>query len=184
MSRDLGGIGSEVVKPVLNPFFAVRMALPEEACAWTGVGTLTFGGRDYLGTGSLGTIGTIGEGSDGSAIGMTVSLSGIAPDLADDILTQPYRGAVFEVFVGALEADFVTLVAPPKLLWRGHVDTVSLTDGEQMALTITAESRMRDQGRPRIRRYTDQEQQRRYPGDKFFQYLASLAEINLVWGKS
>ena len=181
MSRDLGALGGEIVKPVFNPFYALAIGLPEAVRAWTGIGTLRFGGYDYDGTGAFGSI---GEGTDGSAIGMTATLSGISPDLVDDIFNQPYRGASFQLFIGATADDFKTISAEPVLLWRGKVDAVTVADGEQLAVTITAESRMRDQGRPRVRRYTNQEQQQRHPGDRMFEYLPSLAEINMVWGKA
>jgi len=184
MSRNLGALASEVAKPVLNPFYAVSFALPTPIYVWSMVGTLLFGGNAYEGVGSFGTIGAIAESSDGSAVGMTVSLSGIEHSLADEVLNQPYRGVAMMIYLGAVAADFCTVTAPPALIWRGKIDTVTLTDGASLMITITGESRMRDQGRPRVRRYTNQEQQERYPGDRFFEFLPSLAEINMVWGKA
>lgn len=184
MTRDLsGGLGTEIAKPVLRPFFAVYIALPDPVAAWTGVGTLSFGGRDYDGTGAFGSVSTIGEGADGSAVGVSVTLSGIDPAFGDDILGQPYRGKTFELYVGALAEDYQSIAAAPKLIWKGRVDSVDLTDGEQLAVTLTAESRMRDQGRPRIRRYTNAEQQRRYPGDRYFEYAQQMVEVSVMWGK-
>lgn len=184
MTRQMDpALSAEVQKPVLRPFFAVHIALDDPVSAWTGIGSLTFGGRTYEGTGALGSVGTIGEGTDGSAIGIQVTLSGIDPEFSDDILGQAYRGKIFELYVGALAEDWQSIVAQPKLIWRGHVDSVEVEDGEQLAVAISAESRMRDQGRPRIRRFTNEEQQRRYPGDRFFEYLPQMVEISILWGR-
>ncbi|HEY4546097.1 MAG TPA: hypothetical protein VIG90_06690 [Pedomonas sp.] len=180
LSADLA---KEIEKPVLRPFFAVYIGLDDPVAAWTGIGTLSFGGRDYLGTGALGSIGTVGEGTDGAAVGISVGLSGIDPSFSEDILGQAYRGKPFELYVGALAENWQSVVAPPKRIWKGRVDTVDVTDGDQLAVSITAESRMRDQGRPRIRRLTNAEQQRRYPGDRFFEYLAQMVEVSILWGK-
>lgn len=184
MTRDLGLLGVEVQKPQLNPFVAVHIALDDPVRAWTGVGTVAFGGFIYEGVGALGSISPIGEEIDGAAVGVSVTLSGIDPSFELDLLSQPYRGRLFEVFVGALNERFDGMAVEPVRLWRGYVDSVTLQDGERLSVTITAESEMRDQGRPRVRRYSDQEQRRRYPGDRFFEYLPQLAEVPILWGKA
>ncbi|API58857.1 hypothetical protein BSL82_05650 [Tardibacter chloracetimidivorans] len=185
MSRDLGtALSREVVKPSLNPFFAVELALDDPIRAWTGIGELSFGGHTWLGTGALGTVSGIGEDADGAATGVSVTLSGIDPSFEADLMEQDYRGKGFSLYVGALDEAFKTVAAGPKLLWKGRVDSVEVQDGDTLAITITAESRMRDQGRPRIRRYTDQEQRRRFPGDRFFEYLTQMVEVSILWGKA
>ncbi len=185
MSRDLAdGLASEIVKPALRPFFAVHIALDDPVSGWTGAGPLTFGGRTYEGTGAFGSVGTVGEGADGAAVGIQTTLSGIDPEFGDDVLGQEYRGKAFELYVGAVDEAYTSTVAAPKLLWKGAVDKVELADGEQLSVTVTAESRMRDQGRPRIRRFTDQEQRRRFSGDLFFEYLPQLVEVSILWGKA
>lgn len=185
MSRELAtALAAEIVKPVLRPFYAVYIGLADPVAAWTGTGDLTFGARTYNGTGAFGSVSTVGEGSDGSAVGIQVSLSGIDPSFSDDILTQAYRGKVFELYVGALDESYQAVAAEPKLIWKGEVDKVDLADGEQLSVTLSAESRMRDQGRPRIRRYTDQEQRRRFSGDRVFEYLPQLVEISVLWAKN
>lgn len=184
MTRSLDTLAAEIDKPVLRPFFAVYIGLADPVAAWTGTNELTFGGRTYDGTGAFGSVSTVGEGTDGSAVGIQVTLSGIDPEFGDYLLSQAYRGKVFELYVGALNEAYSDVAAVPKLIWKGAVDKVDLQDGEQLAVTISAESRMRDQGRPRIRRYTTQEQERRYSGDIYFQYTPQMVEIAVLWGKN
>lgn len=184
MSRDLPELlAADLASPNRRPFLAVHMALADPVSAWTGLGPLSFGGRTYLGTGRFGSIEPAGESDDGGAGGLRLTLGGIPPAMEADIMEQAYRGATIELFAGTTDPTF-KLASGPKRLERMIIDTVEIVHGDELTLSIGAETRMRDQGRPRIRRYTDAEQQRRFPGDRFFEYLPSLQEVSIPWGRS
>lgn len=187
MSRDLPApLADAIAEQVVRPFLAVRIELPDPVYVWTGAGNLVFDDADgtsrtWQGIGTLGAIDTIGESTDGSAVGIKVALNAIPAEFREDIADQAVRGVVFEVYVGALDEAYQVVTAT-KLIWKGRLDTYVVTDGgDTLAVEITGESRGIDQRRPAIKRFTDEWQQRKYPGDLFFQYVAQMTEISILW---
>ena len=72
-----------------------------------------------------------------------------------------------------------------KTLWKGRLDTYEIVDaGDTITVTAGGESRMRDKRRPTIRRFTDWWQQRKYPGDRAFEYVTRMVEVPVLWAKS
>jgi hypothetical protein len=190
VSRDLdASLETAIDAQVVRPFLAVRIELPDPVYVWTGRGMLTFDDADgtsheWLGTGGLGSIDTVGEATDGSATGVKVALYGIPSEFRDDIADQAERGAVFEVYVGALDEAFQQVVAT-KRLWNARLDQYKITDGgDTIGVEITGESRAIDQRRPSIKRFTDEYQQRKHPGDKFFEYVPRMTEISILWAQA
>lgn len=55
--------------------------------------------------------------------------------------------------------------------------------GDTATITLSAESRMVTWDRPRTRRYNNEDQQSRYPGDRGFEYVAQMVEKSLIWGR-
>lgn len=190
MSRDLPAeLVTEFDKPVVRPFLAVRLELPDPVYAFTGRGMLTFPDADgtshnWIGAGDVGAIDSIGESTDGSATGIKVALYKVPSEFRADIAQQAVRGAVFEVYVGALDETYQNVVAT-KLVWKGRLDTYDLTDGgDTLAVEVTGESRGIDQRRPAIKRLTDEWQQRKYPGDKFLEYVSQMTEVSIIWSQA
>ena len=187
MSRDLDpALETAIDAPVVRPFLALRIELPDPVLVWTGIGTLTFNdsdgvSRSWLGTGGVGSLDTIGEGTDGSATGIRVGLAQIPAEFADDIEAQATRGALFEVYLGTLNEAMQTVEAT-KLVWKGVVDEYRITDaGATLAVEVTGESRAIDQRRPTIKRFTDEWQQRHHAGDLFFQYVPQMTSVSILW---
>ena len=184
MARDISSdLINEVAKEVLYPFFALHIDLPDPVYAWSGVGTLTFEGHDWLGVGSFGGFGSLEEMSDGTASQMSFSLSGIETSFYEYLIEQPFRNALAELWIGALDETMTRVTAGPSMIYRGRLVAADLTDGDQITIQVTVERSSRDQTRQRVRRYTDAEQQRRYPGDKFFEYQAQMQSVQVLWGR-
>lgn len=185
MSRELPpGLEQEIAKAALNPFLAVFVDLPDPVRAWTGIGTIGFKGAEWTGAGGVGAIDGIGEATDGSATGVKCTLNKIPTELRMDVERQAVKGAAFEIYIGALDETY-SQVKGFKLVWKGRLDTYKIIDGgDTLTVEITGESRAIDQRRPAIKRFTDEYQQRRHPGDKFFEYVPQMAEIPILWAKA
>lgn len=185
MSRDLpAALAKAVADRVVRPFLALHIAFPDPVYAWTGTGTLRFDGADWPGIHSIGAIDTIGEGTDGSATGVKATLYEVPANFRNDIRDQAVRGSAFELYVGALDETFQQVVGV-KLIWKGRLAGYEVVDaGETITVTASGESRQIDQRRPTIKRFTDEWQQRRYPGDRFFEYVPRMAEIPILWAKA
>jgi hypothetical protein len=52
------------------------------------------------------------------------------------------------------------------------------------SVTVRLENRLADWERPRLRRYTDEDQQRAHPGDKGFEFVTSTVDKDIVWPAS
>lgn len=192
MSRDLpADLVDAVEQPVVKPFLAVFIDLPDPVYAFTGIGTLTFDdadgvSRDWIGAGRLGAIDAVSEATDGSATGIKLTLFDVPSEHASDVAEQATRGATIEVYIGAIElGDDWHSVRATKLLSRYRLDEYKITDaGTSLSVEISGESRSIDQRRPSIKRFTDEYQQRQHPGDLFFQYVPQMAEVSILWAKA
>lgn len=190
MSRDLPtDLTNAIEAAVVRPFLAVRIELPDPVYAWTGIGTILFNDAEgtphsWQGAGEVGSIDAVGESGDGSATGIRVALYKIPAELADDIAAQATRGAVFELYAGALNETY-QIVESTALIWKGRLDEYRINDGgDTLSVELAGESRAIDQNRPAIKRFTDEYQQRKYPGDLFFEYVSQMTEVSILWGKA
>ncbi|WP_311270487.1 hypothetical protein [Sphingobium sp. WCS2017Hpa-17] len=183
--RDLDpALQGEIEKPELRPFLGVHIDLPDPVFAVTGNATITYGGETWSAIGGLGQIDTIGEGTDGSAVGVKATLFQVPAEFRDDVADQATRGCLYELFVGALDAGYKNVIGFKKI-WKGRLDTYEIVDaGETITVSAGGESRMRDQRRPAIKRFTDWWQQRKYPGDVALQYVKAMVEVQILWAKA
>lgn len=190
MSRDLPtALADEIVEPVVRPFFALRLETPDALYAWSGTGTLIFDdadgtSRNWIGVGEFGAIDSIGESTDGSATGIRAMLLKVPSEFRDDIADQAVRGVLMELYIGALDETYQQIVGVA-LLQKCRLDSYKITDGgTTISVEVTGESRSIDQRRPAIKRFTDEYQQRKFPGDLFFQYVPQMTEISILWAKA
>lgn len=183
--RDLDPIlAAEFARDELRPFIGVHIDLPDPVFAVTGNATIRYAGEEWTAIGGLASIDTVGEGTDGSAVGVKATLYQVPSEFRDDVADQAVRGCLYELYVGALDAAY-TEVLGFKLLWKGRLDTYDITDaGDSITVSVGGESRMRDQRRPAIKRFTDWWQQRLFPGDLAFQYAARMVEVPILWAKA
>lgn len=147
------------------------------------IGTYTWGGQDWLGTGDLGNISAIEEGADVSPYKITLSLSGIDSTISNAALTEDYYMRPVTLYLGALDADD-DLLATPTEVWAGFMDqmNVSLGAGGGDAIELIAESELAKFDRASNQRYTDNNQQSTHSGDVFFEFLQEIEGIRVLWG--
>jgi hypothetical protein len=169
---------------VTGPFLGLHIDLPDPVYAVTGNATIRYAGEDWSAIGGIGQIDTIGEATDGSAVGVKATLYQVPSEFRDDVADQATRGCLYELYVGALDAAYQNVIGF-KNIWKGRLDTYEIVDaGETITVSAGGESRMRDQRRPAIRRFTNWWQQRRYNGDLAFQYVSRMVEVPILWAKA
>lgn len=185
MSRGLSAgmltqVGSANVTPILLFYgeFAsgtVRM--------WSGVGDLSWDSQTWLGAGSLVQVSNIEETSEIKASGIVVTFNGIPAELLSLVLSDVRQGALGKIYLGFLSSGSV--VATPWLIFEGRIDTPVINEeAETCSIAITYESRLIDLSRPRAARYTDQDQQREFPGDLGMEFVLTLQDKEIPWGRA
>jgi hypothetical protein len=181
MSRDLeAALEGALGDAVLEPFFAIELLFDSGALRfWTGYGTKTIGGEEYIGTGSLLGISDIGETAEIAAAGVTLTLSGVPSELLSLALSEPYQNRIARVHFGLIgsEDDMAEV-------FTGTMDQLNIEEGpETSVVQVAIENRLLDLERPRVRRYTNNDQQSRFPGDKGFEFVETVQDREIFWGR-
>jgi len=185
MSRDITSAAltasqAETVRPVLMAELDFSGGYVR---ANTSPYTLVFETNDYLGVGNLGGIETVSESAGLQALGVRMTLTGIPSSMISIALGEHYQGRSCRIFIGMLD-DSHALIADPVEIFTGRIDTMDIETGETATISLAAESRLVDWERPRIRRYTDADLQREYPGDLGLEFVAKMVEKEIIWGRA
>ncbi|QQP93568.1 hypothetical protein IGS68_33650 (plasmid) [Skermanella sp. TT6] len=152
---------------------------------WSGFGDLSWNGQTWIGAGNLLGLGTVEESSELRATGLDISLSGIPSDLLSLALNEPYQDRPCNVYLGALDVNTGALLADPYLIFGGRMDVMQIDDsGETARITISVESKLIDLERSRERRYEDADQRIDWPSDRFFKFVPSIQDAEIVWGRT
>lgn len=179
-------LDAAVEKDVVNPFIALRIDLDDPVNVFTGQGTIGFEDSDgnvrsWLGAGEFGAIDGIDEATDGSATGIKATLLKVPGEFREDINQQAARGALMEVYVGALNETFQQ-VEGVAVLNKYRLDQYKVTDaGTTLSVEVSGESRAIDQRRPAIKRFTNEYHQRHNPADPFFEFVSQMTELKILW---
>lgn len=144
--------------------------------------TFAWNGYDWLGLGSLGSMDAINEGAALEARGIAFRLSGVPAANIYNALGQQYQGRACRVWLAPLDPATHSIITSPVLLFWGLMDAMSIDLGETASITVSAESRLADWGRPRVRRFNHEDQQIDYPGDLGFEFVTAMVDKELRWG--
>lgn len=167
-----------------RPFYmAAIQFLSGTSYLWTGIGNITWNSQTWVGLGSLAQVSAISQNSDVSAENITLVLSGIPADLVSQAISECRQNYSVQVWLGFM-SDSNQIIVDPVLLFLGHMDVPTVQDGgDTCTISITAENPLVDLQRSSSRRYTHDDQQIAFPGDKGFQFVPSIQTWNGVWGK-
>jgi len=185
VSRSLSaGMQTVSTDSVVRPFILIDADFDAAPVyMWSGVGDLSWDSKTWVGVGNLLTVDAVEESTDMKAAGTKISLSGIPSDLISLALQEDYSGRTLTIYLGAFN-DSGTVIANPVAIFRGRMDVMQILDGGDTAtIDVTVESRLIDFERTRTRRYTDQDQKIDYPTDKGFEFVSSIQDKEIVWGR-
>ena len=147
------------------------------------IGTYTWGGNDWLGTGDLGEISQLEEGAQISPYKITLSLSGLDATISGAALTEDYYLQPVTVYLGVLNANDV-LIADPTIVWEGAMDQMELSVGaaDGDVIVLTAESELARFDKASNLKYTDAQLQSDSAGSLGFEFMADIEGAKIRWG--
>ncbi len=155
------GLNAGTIQPVFLALLTFRSGVRYVSSASF---PIAFNGNVFQGVGTLGQVGVVNESTSVKADGLTLTLSGIDPDILGESLTDIQPLAPAKVWFGLLSG--ATLVGIPFCLFAGIVDKPSIDiSAESATITLALETRMNNLNRPNQRRYTSADQNGNgYPG--------------------
>ncbi|QDL55298.1 hypothetical protein [Rhodoferax aquaticus] len=142
---------------------------------------LNWNGFTWLGIGRLGSIDPVGEGMKLEARSLKFTVTGIDSANIAIALGQHYQGRACKVWLAPLDEAYAVL-PDPVLVFSGRMDTMDVELGATATITVSAESRLADWDRPRVRRYNSADQAITDPADKGFDFVPQMVEKSLRWG--
>lgn len=181
MSRDISvSLLNSLDDGVVYPFFAVDLDFSSSPLyVWSGYGDLTIGSKTYLGAGQLLSVSSVEESTEIEAKGASITMSGIPSDFLSLALTEPYQGRECRIYFGMTNnpSDYAEV-------FSGELDQMNVSEESSTAtISITVENVLIKLERPVVRRFTDQDQRSRFPSDKGLEFVASLQDKEIFWGK-
>jgi hypothetical protein len=187
MARSLdASFEAATLATLVRPILFVELAFTSGAVrVWSGLGDFTWNAATWTGAGTLMGVSSIEETEEVRSAGITLTLSGVPNVMLSLALAEPYQGRACVVHIGALNTNTNALIGSPYTVFKGKMDLMTIDEGqEESTIAVSAESRLVDLERARERRYDHHDQQIVHPGDMFFEYVPSIVEAEIVWGKS
>jgi hypothetical protein len=189
MSRDLTSATiTNISEATVYPFFAIELNFDSEILRlWTGQGTLTLPDTtQWIGTGTLLDISAIEETAEMAVRGATLTLSGIPSEILSLALSEPYQGRVCNIYFGTFTGgDLTTAPSNFDQIFSGYMDQMNIQDGAETAtIELKVENKLVDLERARVARFTSGYQKSIYPSDKGLDFVESLQDREIFWGRN
>jgi hypothetical protein len=135
-------------------------------------------GNTYQAALGIGTIEPIEE-TDTQAKGLTLTMAAVNQASIATALTEEIQGRALRLRLAIV--DGTTLRVDPGV-WAGSMDVMTIEDnGADPVIRVTAENQMIAWQQPSGALFSDPEQKERFPGDRFFEFVAQMSEANVVW---
>jgi hypothetical protein len=141
-------------------------------------------GQVWAGAGRVGSIKELEEAGTIEPFGLEMALLVTDELLALALNPAEYKNRDVLLWRGLLDFSDPAgraVVADPVGPFTYRMDLLEFELGETSAIRLTAESRLADWQRPRVRYNNDADQQAQYPGDEFFKDTESFVERVLLW---
>lgn len=146
----------------------------------SGTGVLSIDGQTFVGVGNLGDVGGVTEENTTSASTMSLTLSGLDMTLVGQTLNENCVGRDVKCYIATMNER--GQVTNANVLFEGFISDTAMQAGTTNAITYTVSNIFEKWSSGIPDRYTDESQQRLHPGDRFFRYVAQMAERSIYWG--
>ncbi|MBL3577701.1 hypothetical protein [Rhodovulum visakhapatnamense] len=148
----------------------------------TGIGRVTWDGVTYVGAGQALSIGEAGATSEDDIPGLSITLSGLDPEVIARAELEEFQRRRVTVLLGLFDGE--GQIETADVLWEGIADTMESDDSPDAATTtLSMEPRSMELGRKYPFYYLPEDQQRRFPGDRFFDLVQAIQNREDTWGR-
>jgi len=137
-------------------------------------------GTTFVGLGNLGNVSNITENTKLDPADYVITITGVDNSVLVAAFDPNYLNRPATCWVAALDHD-MKIIGEPILYFKGLVDSIDGAYGNEASVAINVTDRMSEWSRARISRYTNQEQQAKYPGDKGLEYVSEISTKKVTW---
>jgi hypothetical protein len=166
---------------------------------------IMYAGDTYLGAGQLVNISSVEETTEIEAKGAVITMSGIPSAFLTLALTEPYQGRECRIYFGLSLSNNQIITESGQVIttenlfnlqleggneyfaeiFTGELDQMNISEqGSTATISVTAENILIKLERPVVRRFTNEDQKSRFPSDKGLEFVASLQDKEIFWGKA
>ena len=178
-----GAVATAIAQPNVGLLLFVEMLFDSAPLRVCSAGyNVDWNGFTWQGVGALGALEEVKEAEGGEVTGLGFVISGVPSSHIAIALGENYQGRVVNVYIGFLNLPTHAILADPVLEWSGRLDQMTVADeGEFATIRVTAENELFDFARPAPLYWSNEDQQKLYPGDRGLEFAAQLTERALVW---
>lgn len=148
----------------------------------------TYNGLEYV-PGGIISVSELSGGTGLYANNFTITLAaspndGLTPEVLQAIEAEDYRDRPVYIMDADFHPDTGELLNV-QIMKRGYVDVIDHTEDAENGYMLVAscESRSLDYSRTNARKRNDADQNRRNPGDLFFNTAATRGRLEVYWGR-
>lgn len=145
--------------------------------------TVSWGGFDWLGLGTVGSISAVEEsdGLDSKPLNFTLNVADPSLFALAVGSVEEYRDRPAKMYMCPLTPEY-QLIGTPVLCWRGLMDMVSVgIDGDEGSIVLKCETSAYGLKRQPALRMNAAQQKKKYPTDTGFDYLNDLIARPQTW---
>ena len=139
-----------------------------------------------------------------AAKGATLTLSAVPSEVISLALQEPYQGRVCKIYFGMFTTDtllqedgtsYILMQDGSKIrlesqetglteVFTGYMNQMNIEEGpDTSTIQLTVENKLVDLERPRVARYTSAYQKDKFNGDLGLDFVESLQDQKLTWGR-
>ena len=185
MSRSLTTASNNAaIADVVRPLLLIELEFSDGTVRYTTSDRdVVFDSDTYTAAGHFASISAVEEGTELEAHSITVGINGVPSANLSLSLGQTYQNRTGTVYLGFLDSSYA-LIADPFVAFKGRMNSMDIQLGKTATVQLSIQSRLVDWDKARIRRYTNEDQQNFFSGDKGLEFVSQMVEKDLVWGRA
>lgn len=181
--RELGDVTVTHIEGVhTHPVLMGKFVFDTPIYVHTGLGNIPFEGNTYLGVGDLAGFSGLTESETIVPSPVQVSLSGLNTEFFNEALNAAnYNDKV--TLLTAFRDDGGNLIDDPEIFYKGTIEKGGVEKGEtENSVSFTLQHALAILRQKIGSKFTDEDQQRKFPGDLGFQFVEKQRTLRLTWG--